>query len=110
MPLYFNFLAERGGIFTVPSSSEGMSLVYLEAMACGARLVACCDKDMGGMDFMKAPFVRFTPFGDHEKLARAILELLSNTHLSRIEIRQKMIKYNLKNFQDGIMRVYEKCL
>jgi glycosyltransferase involved in cell wall biosynthesis len=108
MPFYLNFIAEYGGVFTVPSSSEGMSLVYLEAMACGARVLASCKKDMSEMDFMQTPFARFTTFGNIEELAATITDMLSEKPLTRKIIRHNMKKYNLSNFKKRVFDLYEE--
>ncbi len=108
MPLYLNFIAEHNGVFTVPSSSEGMSLVYLEAMACGARVLASCKKDMAEMDFMQAPYAEFTEFGNMQELADTITVMLSEKPLSRVQIRSNMLKYNLADFRERVWRLY--CL
>jgi len=110
MPMYLNFIAEHKGIFTVPSSSEGMSLVYLEAMACGARVVASCKKDMADMDFMQRPYARFTEFGDIQELAKTISRMLQEKPLTRRVIRRHMQKYNLTNFRGKVYGLYERFL
>lgn len=85
-----------------------MSLVYLEAMACGARVLASCKKDMAAMDFMQAPFARFTPFGDIEQLAATITDMLSEKPPTRKLIRHNMEKYNLSHFQSNVFNLYNK--
>ena len=110
MPLYLNFVAEHRGVFTVPSSSEGMSLVYLEAMACGSRVLASCKKDMAEMDFMQRPYARFTEFGDIQELADTITRMFQEKPLARSVIRRHMQKYNLDNFRGNVYELYERFI
>gem|GEM_PF-2059798 len=107
MPIYLNFIAEHDGVFSVPSSSEGMSLVYLEAMACGARVLASCKKDMDGLDFMQEPYASFAKFGDIKGLAGRITMMLAEKSLGRRAIRSNIKKYNLNNFRKRIFKLYE---
>lgn len=108
MPFYLNFIAEYGGVFTVPSSSEGMSLVYLEAMACGSRVLAACKKDMAAMDFMQPPFARFTTFGDIQELADTISLMLNEKPPARELVRANMEKYDLDNFKNRVFELYDR--
>lgn len=110
VPFYHNYVAERKGIFCVPSRSEGMSLVYLEALACGTRVVGCCKKDMGDLEFMRKPNVYLTEFGNSEYLAETITEVFSQTPLPRQEIRRSVENYNLENMFNLVRRQYEAVL
>jgi len=110
MPMYLNFIAEHKGVFTVPSSSEGMSLVYLEAMACGSRVLASCKKDMQQMDFMQHPYARFTNFGNIEELANAVTQMLADTPPHREDVRNNMVKYDIPSRQKRVYSLYEQCI
>ena len=106
MPLYYNFTGSRNGVFCVPSSSEGMSLVNLEAMACGIRVVACCKEDMGNLDFMQSPNAVFAEFGNESDIADKITKMLHTMAPSRKEIRAKVEKYNPTNMFNYVYNIY----
>ena len=111
MPTYYNFAAENGGLFCVPSASEGMSLSYLEAMACGLGVVACCRRDMGDLDFMQPPYVSFATFGDVENLASKISRMLDdNRHWSAPEIRERVRRLDVHAMVEAVREVYESVL
>jgi glycosyltransferase involved in cell wall biosynthesis len=61
-------------VVVAPSRWEGMSLVFLEAMACGAALVA---SDVQGAEIVGDAGVLVTP-EDHEAIARALDALLDD--------------------------------
>jgi glycosyltransferase involved in cell wall biosynthesis len=107
MPAYHRFLSEHHGVFSVPSSSEGLSIVYLETMASGNPIVGCCKRDMGELTFMQPPYAYFVPFGDAASLAQRILQLLEkqfNPH----DIRDRMDIYNLHNMFNDVFEVYSQ--
>lgn len=110
MPLYYNFAAAHNGVFSVPSSSEGLSLAYLEAMACGLRVVASCMEDMGDLDFMQEPFAVFAKFNDPEDLAEKIMLILKEKEIPREKIRSKIMNYNSKNMLDATFNIYSSIL
>lgn len=110
MPYYHNFVSSHHGVFSVPSSSEGLSLVYLEAMACGVRVIGCCKRDMGSLDFMQPPYAVFADFADPVALGHKIKQMLRNKKIIRKKIRQRMIRYNLKNMYQSILQVYKNVL
>jgi glycosyltransferase involved in cell wall biosynthesis len=66
----------RVQFFVLPSTEEGLGVVLLEAMACGA---VCLGSDIGGIPDILAPDqgVLFPP-ADHDALARAIKSLLAH--------------------------------
>jgi glycosyltransferase involved in cell wall biosynthesis len=110
MPCYYNFAAEHNGVFSVPSASEGMSLAYLEAMACGLPVVACCQDDMGELDFMQEPYASFAEFGDAPDLAEKIVTYLERGRPQRTTIRARAARYNVGVMVDGVFEVYKSVL
>lgn len=109
MPAFYNFAAGHDhAIFTVPSSSEGMSLSYIEAMACGLRVLACCTRDMGDLSFMQEPYARFTAFGDPAGLAGVISEMLCDRSLSREQIRSAISEHDHGLMTRRIMKIYDE--
>lgn len=67
-------------LFVLPSLSEGLPMVILEAMAAGVPVVAT---DVGGISEAVRPGIDglLVSAGDHDALANAILSLLRNTRL-----------------------------
>jgi len=109
MPDYYNFIGKHNAVLCVPSSSEGMSLVYLEAMNCGLPVVACCKTDMGELDFMKKNAL-FAKFGVPADIAEKINYVLNHTPRSRDEISRTVRKYNITNFFNSICKAYDVAL
>ena len=114
MVFYHNFAAIHNGVFCVPSSSEGFSLVVLEALATGVRTVVCCKRDMGDLDVMEYPNAIFAKFGDKKDVAKKIIKMLNLQLKSSLESRQKirksMSKYNKENLYKLVAEVYTDVL
>ncbi len=102
-------------IFVLPSLSEGMPLVVLEAMGTGLPIVASRVEGIDELvehDFNGA---LFDP-GDVDTLAECIIKLI-NAGESRIEMGNASVeklkrneRYNWKNIADAYLSLYEKTL
>ena len=73
---------QTSDVFLCPSYSEGFSLLTLEAMACGAALVAT---EVGEVPFMGRPGTEYlmVPPADPAALSSAVLKLLRDPELRR---------------------------
>ncbi len=102
-------------IFVLPSLSEGMPLVVLEAMGTGLPIVASRVEGIDELvehDFNGA---LFDP-GDVDTLAECIVKLI-NAGQARIKMGNASVKklkrnerYNWKNIADAYLSLYEKTL
>ena len=81
-------------LFVIPSYSEGLPLTMFEAMASGLPIVA---SPVNGIPYeIKEPENGFlVPYGDNDKFADRILQILDNPSL-----RSKISKNNLKKSKD----------
>lgn len=100
-------------IFALPSLSEGMPNVIMEAMSHGKPVIASCigaipeliDDGLNGI---------LVPPGNADKLAEAILDLTNNAELSKSignKAKQKINKsYPLRNMIDSYDDLYRKMM
>jgi glycosyltransferase involved in cell wall biosynthesis len=73
----FAFMA-KASVFVLSSAWEGFGVVLVEALACGCPVVAT-DCRSGPREILgNSRYGRLVPVGDHEALAKAILETLDN--------------------------------
>jgi glycosyltransferase involved in cell wall biosynthesis len=73
----FAFMA-KASVFVLSSAWEGFGNVLIEALACGCPVVAT-DCRSGPREILdNGRYGRLVPVGDHEALAKAILETLDN--------------------------------
>ena len=100
-------------IFVLPSLSEGMSNVLLEAMSCGLPVVAT---SVGGnRDLIKDRYngILIEP-GDSMKLSAALLELLKNDGLAKKlgKEARKTVKenYSMDNVVDKYVELYSRLV
>jgi len=100
-------------IFILPSLSEGMSNVLLEAMACGLPVVATMVG--GNTDLIRDRYNgRLIPPGDPIKLSEALLELIENEDLAQMlgkEARKTIEKnYTMDQIADKYIKLYNQQL
>ena len=73
----FAFIA-KASVFVLSSAWEGLPTVLIEALACGCPVVAT-DCRSGPREILdNGRYGRLVPVGDHEALAKAILDTLDN--------------------------------
>ena len=98
-------------IFVLPTLSEGMSNVLLEAMSCGLPVVTTsvggnCDLIRNGHNGI------LVPPGDSDALAEALMEILQNTALAQQlgdEARRTVqAHYSLEVVSDSYLALYNK--
>jgi len=100
-------------IFVLPSLSEGMSNVLLEAMACGLPVVATTVG--GNTDLIKDRHngILVSP-GDPIALSEAIMELLENDALARTlgAAARKTVEdhYSLEYISDSYLQLYNRLV
>jgi len=100
-------------VLVLPSYSEGLPNVVMEALSCGIPAVV---SNAGGcpevVECGKTGFV--VPVGDTKSLAKAIEKLLYDENLRLkmgLEGRKKMIKrFEVKKMIKRLRKVYESCL
>jgi teichuronic acid biosynthesis glycosyltransferase TuaC len=106
IPLWINAC----DVLVLPSLSEGLGVVLLEALACGKPLVATA---CGGPEDVVTPEVGIlVPPADEVALAEALLEVLADArrfHPQRV--RQRALdNYDLDRVASRISRLYEEVL
>jgi glycosyltransferase involved in cell wall biosynthesis len=92
----FAFMA-KASVFVLSSAWEGLPTVLIEALACGCPVVAT-DCRSGPREILdNGRYGRLVPVGDHEALARAILETLDNPDfpVTREERIQRALEFSL---------------
>jgi len=95
----------------LPSKSgEGLPLVALEAMACGLPVIAT---NVGGIkEILLSEYGKLTPPNEPEKLAKEILEFVSNNFASiKSEVRAKVEeRYSWDKNVDRLAQLYEELI
>ena len=100
-------------IFVLPSLSEGMSNVLLEAMACGLPVVAT---SVGGNDDLITDGLNgiLVPPKDSGRLATVLVELINNDDLTRRlgeEARKTVeINYSINRIVDAYVDLYTRLV
>jgi glycosyltransferase involved in cell wall biosynthesis len=92
----FAFMA-KASVFVLSSAWEALPTVLIEALACGCPVVAT-DCRSGPREILgNGRYGRLVPVGDHEALAKAILETLDNPDFpaTREERIQRALEFSL---------------
>jgi len=98
-------------IFVLPTLSEGMSNVLLEAMACGLPIVAT---SVGGNCDLISDMHNgiLVPPGDPHALSEALIEILHNTTLAQQlgDEARKTVEdhYSLESIADSYLQLYKR--
>lgn len=99
----------NSSLFVLPSVSEGMPLVVLEAMACGLPVVTT---DVSGVrDVVTRESGRIVPKRDSAALANAILEIFSDKSLMKKmskKARERAEEFSWERIAKKTLEVYEK--
>jgi len=103
----FAFMA-KASVFVLSSAWEGFGNVLVEALACGCPVVAT-DCRSGPREILdNGRYGRLVPVGDHEALAKAILETLDNPDFPAD--RQTRIQRAMEFSVDAAVDKYLKVL
>lgn len=93
-------------VVVIPSRYDGMALIMLEAMACGAAIVATV---VAGTSALEGAG-RLVPAEDPESLAKAVDALLADPEERRLlgaAARQRVVEhYSLQDSLQGILRLW----
>jgi glycosyltransferase involved in cell wall biosynthesis len=105
-------LYSTSAVVVSPSLGECLSTVVLEAMCCGAAVVAT---DVGGIrEQLDEETGVIVPPGDSAALARAICDLLADTgrrrQLGQAARRKAHAQFNVRQMIDRHLRLYEELL
>lgn len=99
-------------VFVSSSRSESFGLAIIEAMACGAAVVATATE--GAREIIEDGFNgRLVPIGDAETLATTILRLLEDAahraSLTTHAREQVLTRWNLERMVDETERIYQEA-
>lgn len=102
----FKFM-KRATIFALPSLTEGLPYVLIEALACGCPIIATDSPGGGPSGILKGgKYGLLVPPGDEKALSEAILKLLRDN-----ELRQRLASLGLERAvafsPESIMKLYE---
>jgi len=96
-------LMRQSSVFVLSSTSEGLSLVLLEAMACGTQVVST-DCPYGPSEILaNGRWGRLVPVGDYDALAQAILATLRDR--TPPEVVSRAASFGLDAAVEGYLRL-----
>ena len=104
-------LYNRAAVFLHPSHIEGWPLPPMEAMACGAAVVAAAND--GVREYLDPTCGRLAPVGDASALAQATLDVLASER-DRVTLaesaRQRVSTYSWASSTDRLVEILEAIL
>lgn len=103
----------QGSVFVMPSIEEGLSMVQLQAMACGLSLI--CTTNTGGEDVVEEGKTGFViPIRDVEALKEKLLYLYKNPEICRQmgqSAKERVASgFTWDDYGDKMMKAYEKII
>jgi len=103
----------QGSLFVQPSIDEGLSLVILQAMACGLPVV--CTTNTGGADIMRDGIDGFIiPIRNVDALKEKILYLYENQDICRkmgeFALKKIRERFSWDNYGERIVNIYLQIL
>lgn len=103
----------HGSVFVMPSIEEGLSMVQLQAMACGLPLI--CTINTGGEDIVEEGKTGFViPIRDIEALKEKLLYLYKNSEICRQmgqSAKERVVRgFTWDDYGDKMMKAYEKII
>lgn len=94
-------------LFVVSSAWEGLSMVLIEAMACGAPIVST-DCDSGPREILEGgSWGRLVPVGDHEEMAEAMKKTLTKGPRPETEVPDHVLD---RFRRDIVARKYQQLI
>lgn len=93
----------HAGVFVLSSAWEGLPNVLIQAMACGTPVVST-DCPSGPEEILEnGRWGRIVPVGDHERLAKAIIESLDDRNPP--EVMERARDFNVQSAIDAYLKV-----
>ena len=96
----------RAGLLALSSRWEGLSMVILEALACGTPVVST-DTPYGPREIL-GRWGDLPPVGDAPALARAMVETLRGEHPPEEALRARAADFSLDRTADAYVALFEK--
>lgn len=103
----------QGSVFVMPSIEEGLSMVQLQAMACGLPLI--CAANTGGEDIIEEEKSGFViPIRDTESLKEKLLFLYKNPEICKQmgQLAKARVSsgFTWDDYGDKMLKAYEKII
>ncbi len=100
----------RAGLFVLSSLWEGLSMVLLEALACGTPVVST-DTPHGPREILEdGRWGKLAPVGDAPALALAMVETLQGDHPPEEALRRRAAEFSERRTVDAYLELFEKVV